>query len=59
MKRAVIKEAIHTFKADLLLLQETKLNSMSQSIIKDLWGNRQCLWVSLDAIGTSGGILVC
>ena len=59
VKWAVIKEVIHTVRANLLLLQETKLSSMSQSIIRDLWGNRQCLWVSLDAVGTSGGILLC
>ncbi|XXG42120.1 hypothetical protein AAC387_Pa01g2463 [Persea americana] len=59
VKWAVLKEVIRTFKADLLLLQQTKLSSMSQSIIRDLWGNSKCLLVSLDAVGTSRGILLC
>ncbi|KAJ8639753.1 hypothetical protein MRB53_016447 [Persea americana] len=59
VKRAVIKEVIRTFRAELPLLQETKLSSMSQSIIRDLWGNSKCLWVSLDVVGTSKGILLC
>ena len=59
VKRAVIKEVIRTFRAELPLLQETKLSSMSQSIIRDLWGNSKCLWVSLDVVGTSGGIFLC
>lgn len=58
VKRAIIKEVIHTFIADLLLLQETKLSSMSYPIIRVLWDNRQCCWVSLDEVGTSGGILL-
>lgn len=59
MKRAIIKEVIHTFIIDLLLLQETKLSSMSDSTIKELWGSSQCSWVCLDASGSSGGILLC
>lgn len=59
VKRGIINDVIHTFRADLLLLQETKFNSMSYPIIKELWGNSQCRWVSLDAVGISGGILLC
>lgn len=32
---------------------------MTQSIVRELWGNKQCSWVSLDAEGSSGGILLC
>ena len=32
---------------------------MTQLIVRELWGNRQCSWISLDAEGSSAGILLC
>lgn len=54
-----MKEVICKSKVDLVLLQETKLHSMIDSIVNDLWENTRCKWVCLDAIGSSRGILVC
>lgn len=59
VKRGIIKEAIHTFRTDILLLQGTKVSTVSHSIIRELWGNSQCSQISIDAAGTSGGILLC
>lgn len=42
-----------------MLLQETKLCSMSDLIVKELWGNKSCDWVCLEATGSAGGILIC
>lgn len=37
-KRAVVKEVIRNSKADIMLIQEFRLNFMSNSIVKDVCG---------------------
>lgn len=37
VKKATIKGVIRSFKADIVLLQETKLSSMSNSTVKDVF----------------------
>lgn len=59
MKWAIIKEVIHSFRLDILLLQEIKLRSSSLPLVREIWGNSQCSWIALDADGNSGGILMC
>lgn len=59
VKRAIIKEVIRSLKVELLLLQEAKLSLMPQMAVRELWGNSHCSWASLDAHGSSGGILLC
>ena len=58
MKRAIIKEVIQSFKVNLLLLQETKLRSTYLPLVREIWGSSHCNWISLEAEGTSGGILL-
>jgi hypothetical protein len=42
---------------DFLALQETKLLEVTDPLCYSLWGNADCDWVSLTAVGNSGGIL--
>ena len=37
-KRAIVKEVIRSFHTDIILIQESKLNSLKDSIIKEIWG---------------------
>lgn len=43
---------------DLIVFQETLLESCSDSIVSQIWGGRAHNWMALDSIGRSGGILV-
>lgn len=58
-KRKVIKLAVRKWKAHVLCLQETKMNSLSGDIVKSLWGSRWVEWEIMEANGTAGGILLC
>jgi hypothetical protein len=44
-------------KPDVLALQETKLEVVTESLIYGLWGNDDCDWSYVPAVGNSGGIL--
>lgn len=41
-KRVVVKSLLKRWKADVVWLQETKINEMSSTFVKELWGSR---WV--------------
>lgn len=59
IKRAAVKDFMRTYKADIGLLQETKLSHVSDSIVQQIWGlSSKNSWVCGEAIGTSGGISV-
>lgn len=59
IKRAAVKDLLCHYKADIGLLQETKLSSVSQSIVKEILGAiTGDNWICCDAVGSSGGILV-
>lgn len=57
-KRVSINHSILQAKPDIICLQETKIQSMSVSIIKDVWSLTSKSWVALPSWGASGGILV-
>lgn len=40
-----------------MTVQETKTQTISGALIKNLWGNRECDWAFIPAIGASGDIL--
>ena len=44
---------------DLLCIQETKIQSMSEGIVRSLGSGRFLDWKALNAEGASGGILIC
>ena len=37
MKRAIVKEVICSNKIDVLVIQETKLSSVHDSLVKEVW----------------------
>ena len=56
--RTCIRNLLHSWKADIVCLQETKLESVSRGLIRSLWCCRYVDWLCLDSIGASGGILL-
>ena len=57
-KRMVIKSMVRKHKPDLVCLQETKMKEMSDRVVKSVGIGRNLGWVSLDARGAAGGVLV-
>ena len=58
-KRKVIKTFIRNQRVDLICIQETKIQSMSESIVRSLGSGRFLNWKVVNAKGASGGILIC
>jgi hypothetical protein len=57
-KRLTMRNLIRQWKADLVCLQETKLQSMSRSVIRSLWGGHHVDWLFVGSNGASRGILL-
>jgi len=57
-KRLKIKNLLRQWKADIICLQETKLDLISNRIVKSLWGSQFADWCYLPSSGASGGILL-
>jgi hypothetical protein len=57
VKRNTIKELIRKEKIQFLAVQETKMETISDSFCYGLWGGEDCQWVFLPSIGNSGGLL--
>ena len=57
-KRRVIKDVIKSQKVDLVCIQETKIQEMSNGLVKSLGVGRCLEWGSLNSRGTVGGVLV-
>ena len=57
-KRKVIKALIRSQKVDLLCLQETKIQEMSQGVIHSLGVGRFLGWGAVSARGVAGGVVV-
>lgn len=57
-KRVTIHQNIVDVNPNIFCLQETKIQLMSDSMVKDVWGSRPCGWSSLPSWGASGGILL-
>ena len=58
-KRKVIKTFIRNQRVDLICIQETKIQSMSEGIVRSLGSGRFLDWKAMNAEGASGGILIC
>ena len=56
-KRMVIKRSLKRLNPDLVLIQETKKDSIDINIIKELWSSKDIGWSFVEAIGRSGGML--
>jgi hypothetical protein len=57
-KRLRISNLLRDWKADVICFQETKLKSLSRSVLHSLWRCNHFDWCSLDSSGASGGILI-
>ena len=57
-KRKVIKQFIRDQRVDLVCLQETKVQNMNLQMARSLGAGRFSQWVSVDASGSAGGILL-
>lgn len=57
-RRMVIKDVIKSNKVKIALIQESKLNSMSDRIIREVWGDKPTNWICVDAVGSAGGIIL-
>lgn len=53
-----MKDVIRKFRANIVLIQESKLNMVSDSAVKEVWGGLPAGWVCCESMRTSGGILV-
>ncbi|KAK2975216.1 hypothetical protein RJ640_003115 [Escallonia rubra] len=58
-KRASIAATIRSWKADIICLQESKLNVVDSFIISSLWHGRDIQWDYNPAIGTAGAFIFC
>ncbi|XP_015166436.1 uncharacterized protein [Solanum tuberosum] len=57
-KRRVVRNCIDQWKANIVCLQETKLQGDLQDIVKQIWGGRWNRFAYLEASGTRGGIIM-
>ena len=57
-KRKVIKALLRSQRLDLFCLQETKIHSMSEGIVRSLGSGQFLDWEALEASGSTGGMLV-
>jgi len=56
-KRLKVRKFLRQWKADIICLQETKLEFISINIVRNLWGCLHAGWCYLPSSGASGGIL--
>jgi endonuclease/exonuclease/phosphatase family metal-dependent hydrolase len=55
-KRLKVRNLIRQWKADIICLQETKLEFISNSLVRGLWGCHFVDWCYLASHEASGGI---
>lgn len=58
IKWASVKKVIRQSRADIVLLQETKLSVVSDIIVKEVWGYSSARWMCCESVGASRGILL-
>ncbi|XP_041028337.1 exodeoxyribonuclease-like [Juglans microcarpa x Juglans regia] len=57
-KRLRICSLLHSWKADIVCIQVTKLSHVDRNIIQSLWGCSFVGWSFLAPLGASGGVLL-
>ena len=57
-KRIRVKGMLKEWKADIICLQETKMELITRQTVRSLWSCHHVDWIYLGSIGASGGILV-
>ena len=56
VKRKVIKSVVRKQKVDLFCIQETKIQVLSDRVVRSLGPGRFLDWKALDTFGSAGGI---
>ena len=57
-KRLQVRSLIKQWGADIICLQETRLELVTRRIVRSLWGIHHVDWMFLGSVGASGGILL-
>ncbi|XP_068639427.1 uncharacterized protein [Aristolochia californica] len=57
-RRASIWDLLPSTKANVAIFQETKSTSLPLGYIRELWPLKELGWISVDVIGSAGGILM-
>ena len=57
-KRLWVRNLILNWKADIVYLQETKLELINRGVICSLWGAQHVDWLYLGSVGALGGVLL-
>ncbi|KAL4638233.1 hypothetical protein ACB092_03G133300 [Castanea dentata] len=57
-KRLRVRNLIRMWKADIVCLQETKMELINRGVICSLWGGQHVDWLYLGSVGASGGVLL-
>ena len=57
-KRKVIKAMIRSQRVDLFCIQEMKIQTMSEGVVRSLGSGRFLDWGAMGAQGSAGGILI-
>jgi exonuclease III len=56
-KRLQVSHLLKMWRADIVCLQETKLDFIDRGIVRSLWGIQHVDWLYLGSEGASGGYL--
>ena len=57
-KRLWVRNLIRKWRANIVCLQETKMELNNRCTICSLWGGQHVDWLYLGSMGASGGILL-
>ncbi len=57
-KRDRVKFWLRQWQCNIVCLQETKLDTLDQRVIRSVWSNPYVDWEMLDVVGTVGGVLL-
>ena len=57
-RRLAVKEMVRSQKAQIAMLQGSKLKGVSKRFVKEIWGRRNIKWVAVDAVGAAGRLLM-
>ncbi|KAG9458799.1 hypothetical protein H6P81_003307 [Aristolochia fimbriata] len=57
-KRALVQETLKTDRATIIFLQETKMQTLTEGVARDIWHRRRPSWVEVGAVGSAGGIAI-
>lgn len=53
-----VKDLICRHKVQIVLIQESKLRGMSDTIARALWGPSYVKWLPVDVVGSADGIII-